>query len=259
MAMRRAIAILVLTGVALLVLPTLSFRGGRASADGEDPAILLDSVVDDVSFGQGPFDAPPPAMFFGFGLYKATTLDISDVIFDLSIQPSALEQRYTVSVGEDEAAASLADAVQQAGREGASIGFNESFHADQHVITFGDDSRMRLPTGAHVTYFKLVVSPFSIEKMLSTGPPGSTPVHGYRIVPVGPTAVVEAWGTPPPGDASCDASVDSRDAAVMLQHGAGLLDTVSCAKAADVNADGAIDARDAQLVLQFSAGLIGAL
>ncbi|MCH8995345.1 MAG: chromosome condensation regulator RCC1 [Chloroflexi bacterium] len=61
------------------------------------------------------------------------------------------------------------------------------------------------------------------------------------------------------GDATCDGSVDSIDAAVVLQLDAGLLSSLACQDAADVNNDGAINAIDAALILQFVAGLLGSL
>jgi hypothetical protein len=53
--------------------------------------------------------------------------------------------------------------------------------------------------------------------------------------------------------------VDSVDAAIMLQFGAGLIGSLACQSAADVNHDGHVDAIDAQLVLQQVAGLIYSL
>ena len=61
------------------------------------------------------------------------------------------------------------------------------------------------------------------------------------------------------GDASCDGSVDSRDAALILQYDAGLLDSLPCPQAADADDSGSADATDAFLVLQLEAGLIDEL
>jgi hypothetical protein len=111
-----------------------------------------------------------------------------------------------------------------------------------------------VPVGAAVEHFKMTVPPFTIDETLY---PGSA---GQFIMTTGSASIAfEAWGTPPPGDANCTASVDSLDALAMLQQSAGLLDTLSCTKAADVNDDGIVDARDVQLVLQYTAGLLGAL
>ena len=59
------------------------------------------------------------------------------------------------------------------------------------------------------------------------------------------------------GDANCDGTVTSIDAALILQFTAGLLAGLSCN--ADANANGSVDAIDAALVLQFTAGLLQSL
>jgi TolB protein len=64
------------------------------------------------------------------------------------------------------------------------------------------------------------------------------------------------WQPLPAGNANCGPSVNSVDAAIILQLDAGLLDELPCPDLADVNGDGRIDALDAQLILQFDAGLI---
>ena len=58
------------------------------------------------------------------------------------------------------------------------------------------------------------------------------------------------------GDVNNDGSVNSIDAALILQFVAGLLDTLTCLDRADVNVDGLVNSIDAALVLQFVAGLI---
>lgn len=69
--------------------------------------------------------------------------------------------------------------------------------------------------------------------------------------------------TPPPsastGDVNCNSSVDSIDAALVLQLVAGLVSSLPCEENADTNGDGTINSIDAALILQFSAGLIGTL
>jgi hypothetical protein len=75
---------------------------------------------------------------------------------------------------------------------------------------------------------------------------------------------VFAWGkalTPPvaKGDANCSGHVDSIDAALILQLGAGLVSTLPCQQAADANQSGDIDSIDAALVLQYAAGLLDSL
>jgi hypothetical protein len=59
-----------------------------------------------------------------------------------------------------------------------------------------------------------------------------------------------------PGDANCDGTVNSLDAAVVLQYAAGIIDTLPCPDAADVDSDGDTDAIDSLLILQHSAGLL---
>lgn len=76
-------------------------------------------------------------------------------------------------------------------------------------------------------------------------------VHRGRIV------VQAAGGVA--GDANCDETVNSIDAAYVLQYGAGLVSTVPCQDDADANEDGIINAIDAALILQYTAGLIDTL
>lgn len=59
-----------------------------------------------------------------------------------------------------------------------------------------------------------------------------------------------------PGSADCDASVNSVDAALILQLSADLVTSLPCMANADVNADATINALDAALVLQYDAGLL---
>ena len=79
-----------------------------------------------------------------------------------------------------------------------------------------------------------------------------------------PTATKTAGLTPTPegrnvGDANGDGSIDSIDAALILQEEAGLISSVPHPEVADVNEDGVINAVDAALILQFTAGLLGSL
>jgi alpha-tubulin suppressor-like RCC1 family protein len=57
------------------------------------------------------------------------------------------------------------------------------------------------------------------------------------------------------GDADCDATTNSIDAALILQMDAGLA-SPHCSQAADVNADGRVSSFDAALVLQYGAWII---
>jgi hypothetical protein len=58
------------------------------------------------------------------------------------------------------------------------------------------------------------------------------------------------------GDSDCNGSVNSIDAALILQNVAGLLANLACPDGADANHNGTINSIDAALVLQFSAGLL---
>lgn len=77
--------------------------------------------------------------------------------------------------------------------------------------------------------------------------------------PVPPTATPTATATPEPGlpgDVNDDGAITSIDALLILQYGAGLLDTLANLDNADVNEDGVISSIDAALILQQVAGLL---
>ena len=63
-------------------------------------------------------------------------------------------------------------------------------------------------------------------------------------------------GPPVTGDADCNGRVDSRDALLVLQFEAALLDSLPCPDLADVNDDGSINSVDAGLIKQIDAGLV---
>ncbi len=58
------------------------------------------------------------------------------------------------------------------------------------------------------------------------------------------------------GDANCDRAINRIDAALVLQHEAGLLPLSGCLALADINFDDEINAIDATLLLQYAAGLL---
>jgi uncharacterized cupredoxin-like copper-binding protein len=72
-----------------------------------------------------------------------------------------------------------------------------------------------------------------------------------------------ATPTPTPagltGDANCSGTINSIDAALVLQFAAGLIASLSCQQNADANEDGTTNSIDAALILQFDAGLIDSL
>ena len=70
-----------------------------------------------------------------------------------------------------------------------------------------------------------------------------------------PTATPPASEPKLPGDADCNGIVNPIDAALMLQFGAGIIDSLGCPEDADVNHDGVVNSIDAALTLQKSAGL----
>jgi hypothetical protein len=95
-----------------------------------------------------------------------------------------------------------------------------------------------------------------------------TPSATGTATPLPPWIILTPTITPTPtfvptlqrepfGDANCDLTVNSVDAAVILQTVAGLVDGTPCARKADVDSDGRITSVDAELVLQFTSGLIG--
>ncbi len=95
------------------------------------------------------------------------------------------------------------------------------------------------------------------------GNPGSSETPTPTATPTStstPTPTNTRTATPTPsiavGDSGCDGTVNSIDAALVLQYGAGLLGSLPCHGAADVNVDGTVNALDAALILQYVAGLI---
>ena len=92
------------------------------------------------------------------------------------------------------------------------------------------------------------------------------PDHTYSLLltklSAAPTATHQPLpaATPTPrrlmGDANCDGRVDSVDAALILQHEAGLIHSLPCPDLADVNQDGRANSLDASLILQYNAGLL---
>ncbi|MEX0786323.1 MAG: dockerin type I domain-containing protein [Dehalococcoidia bacterium] len=83
--------------------------------------------------------------------------------------------------------------------------------------------------------------------------------------PGAPTPTRTPTRTPTPlppastaGDVNCSTSLDSVDAALILQFSAGLIGSLGCPANGDVNGDGNVNALDAVFVLQLIGGLISA-
>lgn len=75
----------------------------------------------------------------------------------------------------------------------------------------------------------------------------------------GMLTIVGSLPAPPAGDVNCNSSVNSIDAALVLQLSAGLVASLPCQQFADVNEDGNVNSIDSALILQFAAGLLPAL
>ena len=94
---------------------------------------------------------------------------------------------------------------------------------------------------------------------------------GLASIAIVAVVVIAAWSVVSPapayagsapgsGDADCSGVTDSKDALLILQYEAGLLESgVPCPEAAEVKPDGRIDAQDAALILHFTAGLLKTL
>ena len=80
---------------------------------------------------------------------------------------------------------------------------------------------------------------------------------GSRITPLLFNATVNCYRLDgATGDVNCDGTVNSIDAALVLQHAAGLLDALPCEYLADTDGDGETTSVDATLILQHDAGLV---
>jgi hypothetical protein len=76
------------------------------------------------------------------------------------------------------------------------------------------------------------------------------------VLGVSSPALAEPPAEPALGDVNCDTTINSIDAALVLQNVGGLLPSLPCPSAADVNANGTINSIDAALILQYSARII---
>ncbi len=111
----------------------------------------------------------------------------------------------------------------------------------------------------------------SVEKPTPTPTATNTPTSmPTATVPPTATSPVPPTATPPAptpttplgglvGDVNCDDAVNSIDAALLLQLGAGLIGSLACEQNADTNGNGSVNSIDAALILQFVAGLVATL
>jgi hypothetical protein len=105
-------------------------------------------------------------------------------------------------------------------------------------------------------------TPTDTPQATDTPQPTNTP---GKETPAPPTATPTSTRTPVPtpagvmGDVDCNHTANSIDVALILQYGAGLLQSLRCPQGADANHDGRINSIDSALILQFIAGLISGL
>ncbi len=111
----------------------------------------------------------------------------------------------------------------------------------------------RTPTGPTSTPTE-TPTPTATSTPTDTATPTATSTPTDTATPTATPTLARQFG-----DVSCDHSVNSIDAAFVLQLSAGLLGALPCSQNGDVNRDGQTNALDAALILQFSADLIHAL
>ena len=121
-------------------------------------------------------------------------------------------------------------------------------------IAYGPWQEGQDPATATIETSNLEVIGNASPPGVPTATPVPTPAPGEATAT--PVSTPSAAAT---GDANCDGTVDSTDAALVLQLDAGLITSLACQDAADVNDDGAVNSLDAALILQYDAGLIDSL
>ncbi len=112
----------------------------------------------------------------------------------------------------------------------------------------GTTTQRNAPVDTLLAGVKLAPTPTPTNTPASTPTPTRSPVPTHTQTPAALA-----------GDANCDGAINSIDAALILQYGAGLLSTLNCLEGADANHDGQLNALDAALVLQYVAGFLDVL
>ncbi|OGO49685.1 MAG: hypothetical protein A2148_00495 [Chloroflexi bacterium RBG_16_68_14] len=153
--------------------------------------------------------------------------------------------------------------LSQDGRSVVSTSVLASDFGEPLDVTMGPDGTIYIAeyVGGSIAYLAPtgVVTPMPTATptptMTSSATASSTATATGTLTPT-PTATPPNAGL---GDVNCDGTVNSIDAALVLQLTAGLITAVRCYGNTDVNADGTLNAIDAALILQFEAGLLRSL
>lgn len=177
-----------------------------------------------------------------------------ELTWDLSFfplrSPSAIE--FVDSVGHGDTAAEF-EPIPRSSQKTALVTIEFGCNVDETLWMIDFDQR---PDGA-------VFGGETIDELFVPDVPSMDIDCGPLPTPA-PTQTPAPTETPTPipplcGDADASGSVDSRDAALILQFDAGLTNDLPNPAQADVNGDGEIDSRDATLILQLEAGLLSTL
>lgn len=182
----------------------------------------------------------------------SATIQVGDIWFcDETLQGGVCET--TINVGEtvvwDSAGAGLPHTTTECGASCDAP--TESPIWDSGLIGDGSTFEYTFSEPGTFLYYCEVHPTLQRGIIIVQGPPTSTTV---------PPTATSAPPSPTPagviGDVDCNGSIDSIDAALVLQLTAGLVGSLSCEENADANEDGRVDSIDAALILQLTAGLL---